>query len=131
MRPLLFRPPFWGSGSSSDFSGVVAVTSAKSATVWKRRPGEVGLYFFSPIVSPSLRLPDHLGPRNSMRSGWPDAGRPYHGAGWLHQPPCSRKSGSVRGYLPANKSIVSPSLRVTIAFFHERDSPLLYRTRRG
>jgi len=30
-----------------------------------------------------------------------------------------------RAYLPANKSIVSPSLTETIAFFHERDSPLL------
>ena len=32
-----------GLGSSSDFSGVVVVSSAKSETVWKRRPGLVGL----------------------------------------------------------------------------------------
>src|SRR4051812_27921099 len=44
MRPWLLRPPFLGSGRVSDFSGVVRVTSAKSATDEPRRPGVVGLY---------------------------------------------------------------------------------------
>src|SRR5690606_18227953 len=44
MRPWLLRPPFLGSGSTSDFSGVVRVISAKSATLEPRRPGVVGLY---------------------------------------------------------------------------------------
>src|SRR5688572_6423530 len=47
MRPELFRPPVRFLGRSSDFSGVVLVISAKSATVPKRRPGEVGLYCFN------------------------------------------------------------------------------------
>src|SRR3954463_4858197 len=44
MRPWLLRPPFLGSGRTSDFSGVVRVTSTKSATDEPRRPGVVGLY---------------------------------------------------------------------------------------
>src|SRR3954454_8989281 len=44
MRPWLLRPPFLGSGRVSDFSGVVLVTSTKSATDEPRRPGVVGLY---------------------------------------------------------------------------------------
>src|SRR3954447_8999714 len=44
MRPWLLRPPFLGSGLTSDFSGVVRVTSTKSATDEPRRPGVVGLY---------------------------------------------------------------------------------------
>ena len=43
MRPLLLRPPFFVSFSVSAFSGVDFVTSAKSETVMKRRPGVVGL----------------------------------------------------------------------------------------
>ena len=43
MRPLLFRPPFLVSFSVSAFSGFDFVTSAKSETVMKRRPGVVGL----------------------------------------------------------------------------------------
>src|SRR5450759_4764942 len=53
MRPLLLRPPVLCSGESSDFSGVDVVTSAKSETDMNRRPGDVGLYFFSPISTPS------------------------------------------------------------------------------
>ena len=38
-----------GQGANRDFSGVVLVISAKSETVWKRRPGLVGLNCFTPI----------------------------------------------------------------------------------
>src|SRR4051794_31937867 len=44
IRPWLLRPPFLGSGSTRDFSGVERVISAKSATLEPRRPGVVGLY---------------------------------------------------------------------------------------
>src|SRR3954466_11773542 len=44
IRPWTLRPPFLGSGASSDFSGVDRVISAKSATLEPRRPGVVGLY---------------------------------------------------------------------------------------
>jgi hypothetical protein len=43
MRPVLLRPPFFVSFSVSFFSGFDFVTSAKSETVMKRRPGLVGL----------------------------------------------------------------------------------------
>ena len=49
MRPRLFRPPFFVSGSSSDFSGSDFVTSSKPDVAMKRRPGLVGLYFLSAI----------------------------------------------------------------------------------
>src|SRR4029453_2697351 len=42
--PLLLRPPVFGLGTSSDFSGVERVSSTKSATLAPRRPGVVGLY---------------------------------------------------------------------------------------
>src|SRR5690606_9129283 len=44
MRPVLLRPPDFGSGLTSDFSGVDRVISTKSATLAPRRPGVVGLY---------------------------------------------------------------------------------------
>jgi len=50
MRPDELRPPFFGSGSTSDFSGVVRVISTKSATLEPRRPGVVGLYLRIPMV---------------------------------------------------------------------------------
>src|ERR1700691_2642973 len=43
LRPWLLRPPELGLGASSDFSGRSRVISEKSETVWKRRPGLVGL----------------------------------------------------------------------------------------
>src|SRR5580704_3394584 len=43
LRPWLFRPPVCGLGASNDFSGRSRVISEKSETVWKRRPGLVGL----------------------------------------------------------------------------------------
>ena len=49
IRPVLFRPPFFFSGSVRLFSGVVFVTSSKVETLMKRRPGLVGLYFFRAI----------------------------------------------------------------------------------
>ena len=45
--PWLFRPPFFGRGTSSDFSGAFTlgdVHSAKSLTEPPRRPADVGLY---------------------------------------------------------------------------------------
>src|SRR3954463_2261178 len=60
MRPALLRPPVFGSGRSSDFSGVERVISAKSATDEPRRPGVVGLY---------LRIAMVQIPRSSARSG--------------------------------------------------------------
>src|SRR5580698_2423757 len=43
LRPWLLRPPLCGLGASNDFSGRSRVISEKSETVWKRRPGLVGL----------------------------------------------------------------------------------------
>src|SRR5512139_867937 len=56
MRPWLLRPPFFGSGRTSDFSGVVLVTSTKSATDEPRRPGVVGLYLRIAMSSQSSTL---------------------------------------------------------------------------
>src|SRR3712207_3879257 len=44
IRPLLLRPPVFGLGTTSDFSGVGRVSSTKPATDAPRRPGVVGLY---------------------------------------------------------------------------------------
>src|SRR6478752_2577306 len=54
-RPVELRPPVLCSGRTRDFSGVVRVTSAKSATLAPRRPGVVGLYLRIPMsqLSPS------------------------------------------------------------------------------
>ena len=49
MRPLTLRPPVFFIGSVSDFSGSVFVISSNVETDMKRRPGDVGLYFFSAI----------------------------------------------------------------------------------
>ncbi len=43
MRPLLFRPPFFVSGSVRLFSGFDFVISSNVETDMKRRPGLVGL----------------------------------------------------------------------------------------
>src|SRR5918997_5256752 len=43
LRPLALRPPDFVRPSTSDFSGSVFVTSAKSGYETKRRPGLVGL----------------------------------------------------------------------------------------
>src|SRR4029078_1226518 len=65
IRPWALRPPFFGSGASSDFSGVDRVISAKSATLEPRRPGVVGLYLRIAIVyTPQLTGP----PKASIRS---------------------------------------------------------------
>src|SRR3954468_10392614 len=54
IRPWTLRPPFLGSGTSRDFSGVDRVISAKSATLEPRRPGVVGLYLrIGMIYNPS------------------------------------------------------------------------------
>src|SRR5579875_1934643 len=63
MRPELLRPPVFGSGRSSDFSGVSRVISAKSATDEPRRPGVVGLYLRIAMVSaPLADLSEHVDP---------------------------------------------------------------------
>src|SRR5882762_7251436 len=49
MWPLLLRPPVRRSGSSSDFSGSLFVTSAKSETERKRVPGVIGRNCRMPI----------------------------------------------------------------------------------
>ena len=50
MRPLLLRPPVFLIGSVRLFSGRDFVTSSNEETVMKRRPGLVGLYFFSAMT---------------------------------------------------------------------------------
>src|SRR5271154_99038 len=52
LRPWLLRPPVDGLGESSDFSGRSRGISAKSDTVWKRRPALVGLRERSAMVGP-------------------------------------------------------------------------------
>lgn len=49
IRPWLLRPALEGRGAKRDFSGRLRVISEKSETVWKRRPGEVGLRFITAI----------------------------------------------------------------------------------
>src|SRR6476469_5707912 len=72
IRPWLLRPPFLGSGRTSDFSGVVRVISTKSATDEPRRPGVVGLYLRI-AMSVSFQGPGQATgpPKMSMR--WPSA----------------------------------------------------------
>jgi hypothetical protein len=53
IRPWLLRPPCFFSGSVRLFSGLVFVTSSNVETLMKRRPGLVGLYFFSAMASGS------------------------------------------------------------------------------
>src|ERR1700724_1443031 len=43
LRPATLRPPVFGLGASRLRSGSARVSSAKSETVWNRRPGLVGL----------------------------------------------------------------------------------------
>src|SRR4051812_26132876 len=54
IRPVLLRPPVFGLGTRSDFSGVERVSSTKSATDEPRRPGVVGLYLRIPMSVPYL-----------------------------------------------------------------------------
>src|SRR6266699_3022828 len=69
-RPRLFRPPVRCLGRSSDFSGSVLVISAKSATVPKRRPGEVGLYCLSGItLDPLERRSENAAERLALPEG--------------------------------------------------------------
>src|SRR5699024_8208694 len=51
IRPWTLRPPFFGSGRTSDFSGVERVISTNSETLPPRRPGVVGLYLRIPMSS--------------------------------------------------------------------------------
>src|SRR4051794_19145698 len=63
IRPALLRPPLLLSGRTSDFSGVVRVTSTKSATEEPRRPGVVGLYLRIAMSVVSLPTPSRSGAR--------------------------------------------------------------------
>src|SRR5690606_35572027 len=54
MRPRLLRPPDFLSGLTSDFSGLVLVSSLKSAVVMVLREGVYGRYFLVAIWSHSL-----------------------------------------------------------------------------
>ena len=56
LRPWLLRPPVGGLGASSDFSGRSRVISAKSETVWNRRPALVGLRERSAMRCPGLSV---------------------------------------------------------------------------
>src|SRR5664280_630513 len=56
LRPWLFRPPVRGLGASSDFSGESVVSSAKSETVWNRRPALVGLRERNAMGCPGLSV---------------------------------------------------------------------------
>src|SRR5215467_3584288 len=59
IRPCTFLPPLPCSGLTSDFSGSLRVTSAKSEPLAPRRPGVVGLYLRMPM-SLSLLCPSGL-----------------------------------------------------------------------
>src|SRR5438270_9490283 len=61
MWPWLLRPARFGSGRSRDFSGLDFVISEKVETDMARRPGEVGLYFFTGIGLVSLQLAKEVG----------------------------------------------------------------------
>src|ERR1700719_4114214 len=69
-RPRLFRPPVRFLGRRSDFSGSVLVISAKSATVPKRRPGDVGLYCLSGMtLDPLERRSENAAQRLPLLEG--------------------------------------------------------------
>src|ERR1039458_1974701 len=57
-RPATLRPPVFGFGARRLRSGVERVSSAKSETVWNRRPGLVGLRARSAIRSSPLEQID-------------------------------------------------------------------------
>src|SRR5687767_4362363 len=63
MRPVALRPPLLCRGRTSDFSGVLRVISAKSATDEPRRPGVVGLNLRIPMSVPQLVESGRLGDR--------------------------------------------------------------------
>src|SRR5947209_14702321 len=65
--PWLLRPPFFGLGRRSDFSGffLASVISEKSLTEPPRRPGVVGLYCRMPMTYLDLD-----------RVGWAESSRP-------------------------------------------------------
>src|SRR6266540_2768595 len=58
--PWLLRPPVERSPTVRLFSGREADSSTKSWAVWKRRPADVGLYFFTGMSSDSLEELDGL-----------------------------------------------------------------------
>src|SRR6185369_5820859 len=58
--PWLLRPPVERSPTVRLFSGRFFDRSAKSCAVWKRLPGDVGLYFFTGMCSDPLEELDRL-----------------------------------------------------------------------
>src|SRR5580704_852549 len=58
LRPRLLRPPVLALVASSERSGRSRVISEKSATVWNRRPGLVGLRARSGMSSSALEQVD-------------------------------------------------------------------------
>src|SRR5574341_291006 len=137
MRQRPLRPPVFLSGTSRDFSGVRLVTSSKVATLWNRRPGEVGRYFRTgisayPLVGFCLVI-YHPGPRPDLsrlqreRSGSQRTVR--HGrvrwvpSPWLWHPLRPSLGAWHSAYTPSYSSIVSPSFRVAIAFFQSGRRP--------
>src|ERR1019366_3241759 len=54
-RPVLLRPPDFGRGPTSDFSGSFFVRPSRVTMVMKRRLGVVGENFFIPMVCLHLR----------------------------------------------------------------------------
>lgn len=124
-RPLLLRPAFLGKGANRDFSGVVLVTSAKSETVWKRRPGLVGLYCFTPIFFLSMGLSSCSYPRSCVVSitAMRTFGRglsaipSYHAPGCIHQQPDANE----------NYTYESPAMQVKTLglYFFAKNSHLL------
>src|SRR5947209_6054737 len=60
MRPFALRPPLFLTPSTSDFSGLSRVTSARSDQVAKRRPGLVGLCRLTATLLPDLLALEEL-----------------------------------------------------------------------
>src|SRR5919106_2824412 len=56
LRPWVLRPPVEFFLASSDFSGVLVVSSEKSETVWNRRPALVGLRLRRGISTPTRSI---------------------------------------------------------------------------
>src|SRR4051812_46164210 len=69
MRPYELRPPLFVSPWTSDFSGSLRVTSARSDQVAKRRPGLVGLCFLMAIATRSAPQELNRGRENRARQG--------------------------------------------------------------
>ena len=114
MRPLLLRPALFGFGASSDFSGLSVVISAKSETVWKRRPGLVGLYCLTPMTLFSL-----LGTfaRTPLRTPKIPSAFPWNPI-----------AVAAKGGLPARRRV---STRPGVSIHRQTQTKIIYARRRG